>query len=108
MESTQGLGSDDVSISKPVVPSSEHSNDVTAESKDNVNDTEKDESGKDNDGASVFSDADAGKAGNKQGMRYSIRVTLRVFNFSMQGEIRGEQGEQEELRVERDHDGWIN
>jgi len=65
-DSTQGAGSRDVSISKPVVPSSEHSNDVTAESNNNVNDAEKDESGKDNDAASTVSDND-GKAGRQGG-----------------------------------------
>lgn len=79
---------------------------MTAESNDNVNDTEKDESGKDNDGASVFSDAEAAKAGSKQGMRYCVRVTLWLFDLSMQGgEIRGE-GKQED--VEGDNDRWIN
>jgi hypothetical protein len=67
-DSSQGAGSnDDVSISKPVVPSSEHSNDVTVESNDNVNDAEKDESVKDNDVASVFSDNDSGKPGKQGG-----------------------------------------
>lgn len=44
---------------------------MTAESNDNVNDAEKDESSKDNDVASVFSDTEGGKPG-KQG-------TLFVF-----------------------------
>jgi len=65
-DSTLGAGSHDVSISKPVVPSSEHSNDVIAESNDNVNDAEKDELGKDGDTASVFSDND-GKTGRQAG-----------------------------------------
>lgn len=40
---------------------------MTAESSDNVNDTVKDESSKEFDTASVLSDAEGGKAGNKQG-----------------------------------------
>jgi len=63
-----GAGSHDVSmISKPVVQSTEHSNDVTAESSDNVNDAEKNESGKDNDAASIFSDSEGGKTGKQGG-----------------------------------------
>jgi hypothetical protein len=69
-------------ISKPVVQSTEHSNDVTAESSDNVNDAEKNESGKDNDAASIFSDSEGGKTG-KQGTHFCDWVTLRLSNFSM-------------------------
>ncbi|KAH0829112.1 hypothetical protein J3R83DRAFT_2579 [Lanmaoa asiatica] len=68
VDSTQGAGSHDVSITKPVVPPSAHSNDVTTESNDNMNDTEKDESGKDNDLASIVSDNDSGK-GRGQGVK---------------------------------------
>ena len=58
---------------------------MTAESNDNVNDIEKDESGKDNDGASVFSDAD-GSRGNKQGTLCCVRVSPRLSNFRCRGE----------------------
>jgi len=59
----------DVPISKPVVSPTEHSVDVTAKSKDNVNDAEKDKLIKDNDATNVPSDNEASKQGgrNKRG-----------------------------------------
>ena len=71
---------------------------MTAESNDNVNDAEKDESGKDNDAASVLTDNEGSKA-SKQGTHFCDWVTVRLSNFSMQGEK--PRGERKRLRVER-------
>lgn len=69
----------DVSISKPVVQTSDHSNDLTAKSSDNVNEAEKDETGKDPDAMSTFSDTEGGKG--KPGVFSWVWPTPRQSDF---------------------------
>ncbi|KAG6381999.1 hypothetical protein JVT61DRAFT_630 [Boletus reticuloceps] len=65
-DSSQVSSSHDVPISRPVVSPTEHSVAVTAKSKDNVNDAEKDKPIKDNDVTNVPSDNEAFKQGGRR------------------------------------------
>lgn len=105
MEATEGAGSHDVSNSKPVVPRTEQSKDLTGESNENVNEADKDDTNKDNfDWTNVASDAEGGK--NKQGTMCCVWLSLRPSDFLMQARKTRREGEGEQLYVVRriDHD----